>query len=315
MGKNNNGNIQEQVDNVFTYGLFWWAVLLPIIISIIFLFHISYIAHLTFNLSSFKYFELFLTHMHFPLLIASLALPFGTVAASNFRSIQFQKSLNIQQAVMVQGKEDFVRSMYLKELEYFKGKFKAIVKHGEFKLITEDDGHLIYARIYELSLENGDYPFKKNMNLFQSIADYFTHLENTLLLIDEDAKKNSDINPNIKLLKLMNWLVKYTIDISHALGVRTIQRSDSLKVMRDLVNEVYGICMSLYQDENIKEEPIQKILHGIQRLYKASSMLAIDSTTIQGLEVDERIKENLKHSDIRKQSNHQLNSYTFNLHI
>lgn len=309
MDKNNSK--QDNVKSIFRYNLFRLAVGIPIAVSIIVFWYISSIAQLSFDITNFENFELFLTFMKFPLLIASLALPFGTVAASNFRSIQFQINLNNQQAMMVQTKHDFVRSLYFKELEYFVGKFKAIVKHEGFKVITELDGHLIYARMYELSLEKGEYPFKKNMNLFESIGEYFTELEKVLLKFDEDVKTNSNIN----LICLMNWLVESTLNISHGLGVKVIIRSDSLNVMCNLVNEIYGICMSLYQEENLKKEPIQKILDEIQKLQKECSIPTIDSTTIQALEMSEEIKAHVKHIDIRKQSNQKIDSYSFNLNI
>ena len=312
MNKNNKGNGQPRTDSVFRYNLFWWAVLTPMSISIALFFYISSIAQLTFGANDFENFELFLTFMKSPILILSLALPFGTVAASNFRSIQFQQSLDNQQKVMAQSEVDFVRSMYFKELEYFVGKFKAIIRHGNFKILTENDGYLIYARIYEESLDSGNYPFEKNMALFQLIDEYFTLLEDALLKVD------IEVNSNVKLIILMKWLVEKTIIVSHALGIKVIDKNDSLKVMLVLVSELYGICNSLYEDKTIKNEPIKKILSGIQRLHKDCSIPEIGSTTIESLQASESIKsfkKSLKHSQIRKESNQQLNSHTFNLHI
>lgn len=309
-------NSQDKINNIFTYPLFWVAVITPILISILFACVISNISQLSFDISSFESFELFLTYMHLPIIIASLALPFGTVAASNFRATQFQKGLNIQQVVMEQGKENFIRSMYLNELEYFKGKFKGIIKHGGFKLITEDDGHLIFARMYELSLENGDYPFKKNIDLFEIISDYYAGLE--VLLIE--LEKNTELKSNDKLLNLMLILVDKTRDISHSLGVKVIQERDSFKVMIDLVNDIFGITRSLYQEEveSFKEERIKIILDKMQLLHCEYNQLSMDSTTIDSIIMHERIddiKSNLKHSKAGKSSTEYINSFTFNLHI
>jgi hypothetical protein len=309
MNKNNKENEQVHTDSIFRYPLFRAAVLIPIFISIALFYYISSIAQLTFDASSFENFELFLTFMKFPILILSLALPFGTVAASNFRSIQFQKSLDNQEKVMQQSEIDFVRSMYFKELEYFVGKFRAIVRHGNFKILTEEDGYLIYARIYEESLDSGKYPFEKSIALFQLIDEYFTLLEDAILKVDHE------VNSNVKLIILMEWLVEKTILVSHALGIKVIDKSASLKDMLGLVRELYSICNSLYEDKTIKNEPIKKILSDIQRIHKDSSIPEIGSTTIESLRVSESIKKSLKHSEIRKESNQQLNSHTFNLHI
>ena len=143
--------------------------------------------------------------------------------------------------------------------------------------------------MYEESYSKGDYPFVKNINLFNLIQEYLDYIEKSL----SDLENNVELTPNLKLCNSLLLLIKTTAKVSHNLGVKVIDQNDSLEVILTMVREISGICMSIYDNENndTNVERSKRIIRSIQNMHNATSIPNMDSVTTHYLENNEKISQ------------------------
>lgn len=103
-----------------------------------------------------KSLDTFLTYMSVPLWIMGSSIPFATLAAANFRAVQFQENLKYQKDKLAFQKRNIERQeyehvldLYHKELEIFKAKLNSIFQNSGHKKFKPLDTTMLCIRFYK----------------------------------------------------------------------------------------------------------------------------------------------------------------------
>lgn len=193
---------KEKVPSVFTYEYFWMAIAIPIVVGLILMFFIWQNDKLSFERPSRESLETFVTFMSVPLWIMGSAIPFATLAAANFRAVQFQENLNYQKRNIERQEYEHKLDLYHKELVLFKEKFEAVINNGGFKLIRSNDATSIYCRFYLKPKSKDDTHNTIDQNRVDYIFAFFINFEQEVFAIAKE--------PNLNRMKYE--VIEYIID-------------------------------------------------------------------------------------------------------
>ncbi|WP_212751475.1 hypothetical protein [Pseudoalteromonas sp. S2721] len=195
-------NQKEKVRSVFNYKYFQIALAVPLALGCTLMILIWQNDNLSFERPSKESLETFLTYMSVPLWIMGSAIPFATLAAANFRAIQFQENLNYQKRNIERQEYEHKLDLYHKELVLFKEKFEAAINNGGFKLIRANDATSIYCRFYLKPKSKDDAHNTIDQNRVDYIFTFFINFEKKVFAIAKE--------PNINKMKYE--IIKYIID-------------------------------------------------------------------------------------------------------
>ena len=195
-------NPKEKVRSVFNYKYFQLAVALPLVLGVILMFLIWQNDNLSLEWPTKKTLETFLTYMSVPLWIMGSSIPFATLAAANFRAIQFQENLNYQKRNIERQEYEHKLDLYHKELVLFKEKFEAVINNGGFKLIRSNDATSIYCRFYLKPESKDDTHNTIDQNRVDYIFAFFINFEQEVFAIAKE--------PNLNRMKYE--VIEYIID-------------------------------------------------------------------------------------------------------
>ncbi|CAM3685810.1 MULTISPECIES: hypothetical protein [Pseudoalteromonas] len=166
-------NQKENIPSVFTYKYFWLAIAIPVSISLILMCFIWINDRLIPEWPNKKTLDTFLTFMSVPLWILGSSIPLATLAAANFRAIQFQENLKYQKDNLEFQKRNIERQeyehvldLYHKELSIFKEKLESVLENEKYEFITSGDSTMIFTRLYEKPSKTSLNPIKPNECVF-----------------------------------------------------------------------------------------------------------------------------------------------------
>lgn len=263
--------------SVFNYKCFKFAIAIPIFISVVLMWFIWQNDNLSLEWPSKKSLETFFTFMSIPLWIMGSAIPFATLAAANFRAIQFQENLEYQKRNLERQEYEHALDLYHKELTIFKEITNSVLKNENFKLIKPEDTTLIFINVFKKPLSNKDKPLVYDLETAKTLSLFMIKVEklivkldncsldgNTLALhyltktapkyfsIDIDAERLSkDVHISaIKLALLVSWFTQQTNRISNTLGVQQISIYDSKTGdILSLIEEVIKFYTIIYNSK------------------------------------------------------------------
>ncbi|WP_185843574.1 hypothetical protein [Pseudoalteromonas luteoviolacea] len=190
--------VNNKFSGVFSYSIFWFSIILPIMIATILMAFIIVNDNLSPEWPSKGSLAIFLKYMEVPLWIFGSSIPLATLAAANYRAIQFQKNLDFQkrnldfQKINLERQElEHVVDLYHKELTLFKEKFEAIIYNGNFRCIRPEDATMVYTRFYPKPKQAGDYIFKIDEVRLEYVFDFIKIVEKNVFSI---AKYNNVVS-------------------------------------------------------------------------------------------------------------------------
>ena len=154
-------NQKENIPSVFTYKYFWLAIAIPVSISLILMCFIWINDRLIPEWPNKNSLDIFLTFMSVPLWILGSSIPLATLAAANFRAIQFQENLKYQKNNLEFQKRTIERQeyehaldLYHKELNIFTACFNSVLLNEEYKIIKGANATLIYSKAFRKPTPN-----------------------------------------------------------------------------------------------------------------------------------------------------------------
>ncbi|MBH0030266.1 hypothetical protein I6F10_04980 [Pseudoalteromonas sp. SWYJZ98] len=258
--------------SIFTYPIFLGFVGVPIIIATLLMWLIACSSNLSFAFITKESLELFVEYQKIPLFILSLALPLGTVAAANFRALQFNSNLERQEYehqldLFYKGEEQFVKIMY------------GVIQTGNYKHFDHAFSSLIYSRLYKKPSKGELYdanPMKKRLD---KVCDTFNVITETLDRLsgysDNDSSEYkealllhyNDLNGlqkhvgmaalccDMKLILLIKSIDDAKGDLSNAIGIPTLGANasiskyiDSIIEMSKVINSIVGLHLKVRED-------------------------------------------------------------------
>ena len=266
-----------KIPSVFNYKYFKLAIVIPIATSFVLMCFIWQNDNLSLEWPSKKSLETFFTFMSVPLWIMGSAIPFATLAAANFRAIQFQENLEYQKRNLERQEYEYALDLYHKELTIFKETASSVLKNENFKLIKPEDTTQIFTNVFKKPMSSKDQPLVYDLETAKSLSLFMIKVEklivkldhcsldsNTLALhyltktapkyfsIDIDAERLSkDVHISaIKLALLVSWFTQQTNRISNTLGVQQISIYDSKTGdVLSLIEEVIKFYIIIYNSK------------------------------------------------------------------
>ncbi|MEJ6473800.1 hypothetical protein [Pseudoalteromonas piscicida] len=124
---------------IFTYWVFWAFILIPIILSLILMCAIATGDALEFTKITKASLDTFIEYQKVPLVILGLSIPFGTLAAANFRAKQFHRNLERQEY-------EHQIDLYQKELNLFEKKFEGAIEPEKFTYVHSRHATIVFSR-------------------------------------------------------------------------------------------------------------------------------------------------------------------------
>ncbi|WP_419147536.1 hypothetical protein [Pseudoalteromonas 'SMAR'] len=124
-------------NTIFTYWVFWAFILIPIILSLILMCAIAIGDALEFTKITKESLDTFIEYQKVPLVILGLSIPFGTLAAANFRAKQFHRNLERQEY-------EHQIDLYHKDLDFFERKLDGAVGNRQFQYISKQHAALVF---------------------------------------------------------------------------------------------------------------------------------------------------------------------------
>ncbi|WP_198403008.1 hypothetical protein [Pseudoalteromonas sp. 1_2015MBL_MicDiv] len=269
----------SKVQSVFTYSIFRISLIIPILLSIVLLLFIWVNDNLSITWPSKESLDVFLNYMEVPLWVLGSSIPLGTLAAANFRALQFQQNLLYQKENIERQNFEHIIDLYHKELSLFKEKFESIIINGKFKTIKGSNGALIFTRFYEK-------PTKENLNVInlnklrmESVFHFMTTFEKSLFelgsktaslekenefraaFIETFGKNISSSEKKIlfskiniydgKILFLLTGIEEYHFEICQTLGIKHFSiSSENIITVIYSIFDIYGLQSSLFDDGN-----------------------------------------------------------------
>ncbi|MDK1285949.1 hypothetical protein [Pseudoalteromonas umbrosa] len=201
MGYNNKSS------GVFSYKVFWFSLCAPVVIAVILMLAIAHNDNLSLDWPSQYSLTIFLKYMEVPIWIFGSSIPFATLAAANYRAIQFQENLDFQRRNLERQELEHVVDLYHKELILFKDKFEAVVHNGKFKCIRPEDATIIYTRFFPKPKKAGDCIFKIDDVRVDYIYEIIKFVEKEAFLIEkynEEIKVGSELELKCDLMKRLD---------------------------------------------------------------------------------------------------------------
>lgn len=165
-------NQKEKVRSVFNYKYFQLAAAVPLVLGFILMIFIWKNDNLSLEWPSKKTLDTFLAYMSVPLWIMGASIPFATLAAANFRAIQFQENLNYQKRNLERQEYEHALDLYHKELTIFKEKLTSSLANEKYKFITASDSTMIFTRLYEKPTKRCMVPAKPDSQVIEHL--YFS---------------------------------------------------------------------------------------------------------------------------------------------
>lgn len=240
MSKNNQ---KEKLRSVFNYKYFQLAVSVPLVIGFILMIFIWQNDNLSLEWPTKKTLETFLTYMSVPLWIMGSSIPFATLAAANFRAVQFQENLNFQKRNTERQEYEHAIDLYHKELQIFTACFSSTLSNHRYKNIQEENATLIFTKAYEKPSRNCLNHRIINPRFFRIILLF----QETMLEVYDSIligmQKFESYDLFIIMLKL--------IDPSYASDV---EDKTNKKITSEVTKEVSLMIYSLYTLDSALEE-------------------------------------------------------------
>lgn len=248
--------------SIFTYPIFLGFVGVPIIVATLLMWLIACSSNLSFAFITKESLELFVEYQKIPLFILSLALPLGTVAAANFRALQFNSNLERQEY-------EHQLDLFYKGAEQFEKKMYGVIKAGNYKYFDPIFSSLVYSRLYKKPSKGELYdtnPMKKRLD---KVCDTFNDITETLDRLscysDEDSSEYkdelllhyTDLNGlqkhasmatlccDMKLILLIKSIDDAKDDLSNAIGIPTFRVSVSIFKYTDSIFEMSLVIKSI----------------------------------------------------------------------
>jgi hypothetical protein len=163
---------KEKVRSVFNYKYFQLAAAVPLVLGFILMIFIWKNDNLSLEWPSKKTLDTFLAYMSVPLWIMGASIPFATLAAANFRAIQFQENLEYQKRNLERQEYEHALDLYHKELTIFKEKLTSSLANEKYKFITASDSTMIFTRLYEKPTKRCMVPAKPDSQVIEHL--YFS---------------------------------------------------------------------------------------------------------------------------------------------
>ncbi|WP_252948388.1 hypothetical protein [Pseudoalteromonas shioyasakiensis] len=280
-------NKKEKVRSVFNYKYFQIALAVPLALGSTLMIFIWCNDNLSLEWPDKKSLDTFLSYMSVPLWVMGSSIPLATLAAANFRAIQFQENLKYQKDNLEFQKRNMKRQEYEhsldlfhKELSLFKGGLSSLLKNENFDLIKPEDTTTIFLNVFKKPLSSDDKPLvydlekAKKLSLFMSkatkliaklddcnvdrktLAFYFLNKKAPKhFLIDIDAEKVSkEVHMNaIKLALLVSWYTQQSNRVSNTFGVKQISMNNRVGDILLLIQEVMKLYSMIYNTEFASE--------------------------------------------------------------
>lgn len=143
-----NSKIKKE-PSVFNYKYFLLALAVPLALGCTLMIFIWCNDNLSLEWPSKKSLDTFLTYMSVPLWVMGSSIPLATLAAANFRAIQFQENLNFQKRNIERQEYEHALDIYHKELDLFKDKLSSLLPNARYQMITPQDSTVLFTRIYK----------------------------------------------------------------------------------------------------------------------------------------------------------------------
>lgn len=279
----------KKVPSVFNYKYFQLALAVPLAIGCTLMIFIWCNDNLSLEWPDKKSLDTFLSYMSVPLWVMGSSIPLATLAAANFRAIQFQENLKYQKDNLEFQKRNMKRQEYEhsldlfhKELSLFKDSWSSLLKNENFNLIKPEDTTSIFLNVFKKPLSSEDKPLvynlekAKKLSLFMSkatklivklddcnvdsktLAFYFLNKKAPkYFLIDIDAEKVSkEVHINaIKLALLVSWYSQQSNRVSNTFGVKQISIYDNhVGDILLLIKEVMKLYSMIYNAKSASDK-------------------------------------------------------------
>ncbi|WP_212748511.1 hypothetical protein [Pseudoalteromonas rubra] len=258
--------INKQSKGIFSYPLFWCAILFPVVISTTLMLFIGFNDNLTFQPPSRESLALFLDYMKVPLWILGSAIPFATLAAANYRAIQFQDNLDFQRRNTERQELEHTVELYHKELSLFKEKFEAIIYNGKFNLIRSEDSTIIYTRFYPKPKRREDVLFQIDEMRVKLVYEFMKLIERVVF----DLGKINSVSTSGAERALKADVIKQVFntlsgqeqeDIIRSLNIYDVKLINFLLIVDEKKSFV---CSSIgIKNYSVKDEPVVVVIRSI----------------------------------------------------
>jgi hypothetical protein len=256
--------------------------------------------------------ELFVKYQKIPLLILSLALPLGTVAAANFRALQFQRNLDRQEY-------EHQMDLYYKNREEFEKKVKGIVLGGGFRYFKDGHSVLVYSRFYDKPKAGSIYyatPSKTKLKKVHLTLNTFIstlkRLESYSLTILEEYKddvlsyykdfgvikdneKIPDVFYDLRILLLVRSIEQHRPDLSNYTGLHSEPENANIREYIDSICEMAIVFKTLFGHE-IKNNTLGATFADLKnkvRIWLTSSSFSSE-TTLQLVDFEKKYQLTLR---------------------
>ena len=248
---------------IFTYWVFWAFILIPIILSLILMCVIATGDALEFTKITKASLDTFIEYQKVPLVILGLSIPFGTLAAANFRAKQFHRNLERQEY-------EHQIDLYHKELDFFERKFEGTFKVDDIMFVRTTHGALVFSKsrkypqkgelfdptpIYEngkeiaeiINVMFGD--LLKIFNVKENRNDVSTELSQRYRSYSSDTQKYMCSNSEIRFLLFMVKYHRALNDVSRKLGIKALGYDSTVDEYFRFVKEAVSLAAVVYKRE------------------------------------------------------------------
>lgn len=272
-------NKKEKVRSVFNYKYFQIALALPLALGCTLMIFIWCNDNLSLEWPSKKSLDTFLSYMSVPLWVMGSSIPLATLAAANFRAIQFQENLNFQKRNTERQEFEHALDLYHKELSIFKEQLASVIVNLKFEIIKPEDVTSIYTCVFTKPVVNCNKPLNYNLDTLEAMSDFMKRAEKLIVKLDnfslkgetlaryylkkvapkhyridiEKLAKNVDID-KIKIALLINWFSIENNTTTRKLGIKCLaleedKASDILKFLQEVI-DLYQIIYNSVESKS-----------------------------------------------------------------
>lgn len=255
---------------IFTYWVFWAFILIPIILSLILMCAIATGDALEFTKITKASLDTFIKYQKVPLVILGLSIPFGTLAAANFRAKQFHRNLERQEY-------EHQIDLYHKELSFFEKKFEGALLPKRMTYVAKHHAALLFSKSREFP-EKGTLfdpsPVTKNgvyiASLINPALQYLYNIhtqndENHLATVDSELFKKFFVHldqypPESHIdLELLTFMTKFHVminKVSNHIGIDKPRINDTFIEYVRFYREAIEVLATVYQLNMFKDFPL-----------------------------------------------------------
>ncbi|MEK0158280.1 hypothetical protein WLQ65_03860 [Pseudoalteromonas piscicida] len=245
---------------IFTYWVFWAFILIPIILSLILMCAIATGDALEFTKITKESLDTFIEYQKVPLVILGLSIPFGTLAAANFRAKQFHRNLERQEY-------EHQIDLYHKELSFFEKKFEGFFKVDDIRYVRTTHGAMVFSKSRKYPQKGELFEPKPIYEKGQMIAEIINPMLGDLLEVLNVYETVNDVNAELSMryslhvdeledvctcaeIRLLIFMVRYhkvLIDVSNKLGIKAVGYDSIVSEYFRFVKEASTLAVVVYR--------------------------------------------------------------------